>query len=71
MTETCFLSGASANSYDSPALSDELLERAVAKLVAAGAGVGISMDEMIELLESGMSVRELVEYVLTRAGDVE
>jgi hypothetical protein len=71
MTERGFLSGASAHTYDSLAVSDEVLERAVAKLVAAGAGVGISTDEMIKLLESGMSVRELVEYVLTRAGDVE
>jgi hypothetical protein len=51
-------------------VSDEVLERAVAKLVAAGARVGIGTDAMIKLLESGMSVQELVEYVLTRAGDV-
>ncbi len=71
MTERCFLSGASANSYDWPAVSDEVLQRAVGKLVAAGARVGIGTDAMIKLLESGMSVQELVEYVLTRAADVE
>ncbi|MGA3195392.1 MAG: hypothetical protein ABSD39_10365 [Terriglobales bacterium] len=70
MTERGFLSGASTHTYDSPAVSDEVLERAVAKLVAAGARVGIGTDAMIKLLESGMSVQELVEYVLTRAGDV-
>jgi hypothetical protein len=48
-----------------------MLERALAKLVLVGARAGVSTDDMIGLLESGMSVRELLEYVLTLVADVE
>jgi hypothetical protein len=48
-----------------------VLERALAKLVLAGARAGVSTDDMIGLLESGMSVKELLEYVLTLAADVQ
>ena len=41
----------------------EVLERAVGKLVLLGKQVGVSADQMIQLLESGLSVAELVVYV--------
>lgn len=41
----------------------EVLERAVAKLVVIGQRVGVSASDMIELLESGLTVRELLEYL--------
>lgn len=48
----------------------EALRRAVAKIVALGAQIGVSADQMIELLRSGLTVRELLEYLSTRAGEV-
>jgi hypothetical protein len=44
----------------------EMLERAVAKLVLVGEQVGVSADQMILLLESGLTVRELLEYLAAR-----
>ena len=40
-----------------------VLERAVAKVVLIGAEVGVSADQMILLLQSGFTVRELLEYL--------
>ena len=48
----------------------EALQRAVAKIVALGAQVGVSADHMIELLESGLTVGELLEVLAARAGEV-
>lgn len=48
----------------------EALERAVAKVVALGAQVGVSADQMIVLLESGLSVGELLDYLAARTGEV-
>jgi hypothetical protein len=48
----------------------EALQRAVVKVVALGVEVGVSADEMIELLKSGLSVRELLEYLAGRTGEV-
>ena len=48
----------------------EALQRAVAKIVALGAQIGVSADQMIELLRSGLTVRELLEYLSARAGQV-
>jgi hypothetical protein len=48
----------------------EALQRAVVKVVALGAQVGVSADQMIELLKSGLSVRELLEYLAGRTGEV-
>ena len=71
MTEMRFLLSASCDSFDPPTIAQmEVLERALAKLVLVGERAGIGMDEMIELLESGMSVWQLLEYVFTRAADV-
>ncbi|MGB6386671.1 MAG: hypothetical protein WBE45_12115 [Terriglobales bacterium] len=48
----------------------EALQRAVAKIVALGVQVGVNADQMIQLLRSGLTVRELLEYVAARTGDV-
>jgi hypothetical protein len=41
----------------------EALEHAVAKIVALGAQAGVNPDQMIVLLRSGLTVRELLDYV--------
>ena len=46
-----------------PCAQQEVLEQAIAKLVLLGKQVGVSADQMIQLLESGLSVAELVVYV--------
>jgi len=43
-----------------------VLERAVGKLVVLGQQVGVSTDQMIQLLESGLCVAELLEYLVVR-----
>ena len=48
----------------------EALQRAVAKIVALGAEVGVTADQMILLLESGLTVRELLECLAARSGEV-
>jgi hypothetical protein len=48
----------------------EALQRAVAKVVALGAQVGVSADQMIQLLQSGLTVGELLEYLAARTGEV-
>jgi hypothetical protein len=48
----------------------ETLQRAVAKIVALGAQVGVSVEQMILLLQSGMTVSELLEYLAARSGDI-
>jgi hypothetical protein len=45
---------------------EEVLERAIIKLVLLGRQVGVDPDQMISMLESGMSVIELVEYLAAR-----
>jgi hypothetical protein len=47
----------------------EVLERAVAKIVLLGAQVGVSAEQMILLLESGLTVGELVHYLTARNGE--
>ena len=71
MTEMRYLVKASCDSYDPLTIRQrEALERALAKMVLMGAQAGVSTDQMIKLLNGGLTVRELVEYVLARAGDV-
>ncbi len=48
----------------------EALQSAVAKVVALGARVGVSADQMILLLQSGLTVGELLDYLAARTGDV-
>jgi len=52
---------------EDPHQRDEVLERALAKVVEVGARVGVSPDQMIDLLNAGLTVGELLEYVLTLA----
>ncbi len=40
-----------------------VLERAVQKLVVVAAGVGLCVDDLIDLLDSGMTVGELLDYI--------
>ena len=52
---------------DSLSIGDQgVLEQAVGKLVVLGQQVGVSTDQMIQLLESGLSVAELLEYLVLR-----
>lgn len=48
----------------------ETLQRAIAKIVAFGAQVGVTAEQMILLLQSGMTVRELLAYLAGRSGDI-
>jgi len=48
----------------------EVLERAVAKIVLLGELVGVSTDQMILLLESGLTVGELLDYLGLRTRQV-
>jgi len=48
----------------------EVLKRAVAKMVALGEKVGVTTDQMILLLDSGLTVRELLEYLLSEKRDL-
>lgn len=41
----------------------EVLERAISKLVLIGERVGVTADEMILLLQSGLTVKELLDYI--------
>lgn len=49
---------------------EETLRRAVAKVVELGAQTGVTTDEMIYLLDSGLNVGELLEYLAARSGEV-
>ena len=44
----------------------EVLERAIGKVVLLGERVGVAPDRMILMLESGLSVAELLEYLAAR-----
>ena len=46
----------------------EVLQRAVGKMVLLGKQVGVSPDQMILLLESGLTVVDLLEYLAVRNG---
>jgi hypothetical protein len=48
----------------------EALQRAVAKIVALGAQAGVTTDQMIQLLHSGLTVGELLEFLAARSGEV-
>jgi hypothetical protein len=48
----------------------EVLERAVAKIVLIGELVGVNADQMILLLNSGLTVGELLEYLGARTRQV-
>jgi hypothetical protein len=68
MAKLYFFPRASCESSDPDSRQpSEVLERAIAKMVQVGAKVGVSADQMIELLDAGMTVEELLEYVLSLA----
>ena len=49
---------------------EEAMQRAVTKIVALGAHVGVNQDQMILLLESGLAIGQLLEYLAARSGEV-
>ncbi len=49
---------------------EETLRRAVGKVVELGAQTGVTTDEMIHLLDSGLNVGELLNYLAARSGEV-
>jgi hypothetical protein len=64
---------AAANHDRDEGLSEEqklILQSAVAKIVACGERVGVSANQMAELLRSGWTVRELLDYLAARTGEV-
>jgi|HubBroStandDraft_4_1064222.scaffolds.fasta_scaffold335038_2 hypothetical protein len=67
MTTMRLSSAARHDSAESiPLTQKEGLERAVAKVVALGARAGVSADQMIQLLQSGFTVGELLDYLEAR-----
>ena len=65
--ETHLSTNLNAEAVESLTYDQELvLERAITKLVLLGRQVGVDPDQMISMLESGMSAIELVEYLATR-----
>jgi hypothetical protein len=65
------LAAASHDSVKSLTLEQrDALQRAVAKIVALGAQTGVTPEQMIELLKSGLTVGELLEYLSARSGEV-
>jgi len=48
----------------------EVLERAVAKIVLIGELVGVSADQMILLMDAGLTVSELLEYLGARTKQI-
>jgi hypothetical protein len=45
----------------------EVLRGALAKIVVLGEQVGVTADQMIALLDAGLTVRELLEVLVSRA----
>lgn len=67
MTDMQFAPYPSWDSSEVPNVyQQQVLKRAVAKLVVYGERVGISTEEMIQMLAAGLTVSELLEYVLSR-----
>jgi hypothetical protein len=71
-----FISNANCDSFDPPSPEqagtittdeEEVLTRALAKVVVLGEEIGVTTDQMIKMLDSGMSVRELLEYLVILA----
>lgn len=70
MTDVRFFANAGGDTSEPLSVQQrEVLERALAKTAMLGARVGVDMDQMIQLLESGMTVRELLEYLVTLADE--
>lgn len=64
MNETNPMSGDISHAAECLTLQQQrVLKRALAKVVLLGEQVGVSIDQMILLLGSGLTVVELVEYL--------
>jgi hypothetical protein len=64
MEEVHSAANASLDLVESPTYAHpEALERAIGKLVLLGKQVDVNADQMIQLLESGLTVAELVVHV--------
>ena len=48
-----------------------ILESALSKIVMLGEEVGVTSDQMIKLLDAGMTAKELLEYLATRAEELD
>jgi hypothetical protein len=72
MTTQLHLVAALSNNLTEPLTvsQKEALQRAVTKIVALGALAGLNADQMILLLESGLTVGELLEYLAARSGEL-
>jgi hypothetical protein len=67
MEQACTTGNGRPDVTESQSLGEqEVLERAIAKLVLLGKQVGVSADQMIVLLESGLTMVELVECLAAR-----
>jgi hypothetical protein len=67
MTDLQFASYPNRDSSEAQSVhQQQVLKRAVTKLVVYGERVGISTDQMIQMLGAGLTVGELLEYVLSR-----
>jgi hypothetical protein len=71
MTDMQFFPHAGPDSFESLTVyQQQVLERAVAKIIVLAEQVGVSTDQMIQMLSAGLTVGELLEYLLSRAGEV-
>jgi len=71
MTDVQFLPRAEGDPLEPLTIyQQQVLERAVAKLVVLGERIGVSTEEMIQLLKAGLTVGELLEYLMSRTGEV-
>ncbi len=47
-----------------------MLQRAVTKIVVLGEQVGVTADKMVELLEEGLTVGQLLQYLTARSREI-
>ena len=72
MTELRLISNESSSSQDPLTIEQrQILEGALAKIVLMGEQVGVSADQMIKLLDAGMTVRELLEFIAERGEEID
>jgi hypothetical protein len=70
-TQTQLITSANGNFGESLTMAQkESLRCAVAKIVAFGALVGVSAEQMIQMLQSGLTVGELLQYLASRSVEV-
>jgi hypothetical protein len=70
-TDTQLTAGAGGGPGESLTMAQkEALECAVAKIVAFGVQVGVSSEQMIQMLQSGLTVGEPWQYLASRTGEV-